>query len=126
MKKIFTIALVFIATSLISQEFTYKKVSSSFGTVKMKGTLKITDTIIHMTGKGFNFSMKVKKTLDANGYKQFKSINPDGSLNENTRWSLSYSDLKKTREWMFITEMKDDFSGSYQVTTYFLIPKEEE
>jgi hypothetical protein len=123
-KMIFLLLLIFTVTAF-SQEYTYNKVVSNGGSIKMQGTLKITDTLIHMTGKGFQFSVKVEKTLDQNGYKQFKQVKPDGSLNENVRYSISFADIGKKRQWTFITETMDDFSGTYQAMSYFLKPKDE-
>lgn len=122
MKKIISICLLLFATTLFSQDFTYNKVVSAAGSIKMKGSIRFTDSIIFMKGKGFDVKIPVKLTINTDLLKQYKVKVSKTAYSDDLRYSLTKDTSGKKIKYFFITEIKDDFSGTYNATTYFLKP----
>ena len=120
MKSILFIGIVlFLAFQSHSQNFIYKEIIHSGHSVKMEGTLMVSDSIIRLTGPQFDITYKVELKVSAGDVKQFMVIEPKS--NGDTRMTLNAS--KKNP--MFMMESKDNFTNQILSTIYKLELKDE-
>ena len=66
--------------------------------------------------------MPVKVTLKNDLITQYKTKITKDTYSDDIRLSLTKDAMSKNGGYVFIMEVKDNFSGSYQATTYFLLP----
>ncbi len=111
------------SVSAFSQHFTYKRILSKGYFLKTKGTMHVTDTLITITGKGYNTAMSVKVDTKAAGITIYKVKESENKYSDNMRLSFSKNQLSKKEEHLFVMESKDPFSGTLTTVTYYLKPE---
>lgn len=119
--KYFIICLVsFFTVFAKAQSFDYKKIHLQGQSIKLKGRVLVTDTLVTIIANKTPSVFHVTKTVDAPGVKQFKVI---GTGDYNIRMTLNNPEpATNTNPKTFVLEMRDAFSGSYTTTIYYLIP----
>ncbi|RSC96020.1 hypothetical protein [Tenacibaculum singaporense] len=118
MKKLL-FAFVLISTTCFSQEFTYKKVISQGHTLKMKGKISVSDSIISIYTNDMPAIFKVEKTLEANFVKQYKALQV--SADTEIRITLSNPEKpSKLNPRSLLMETKNSFSNDIVTLLYLL------
>lgn len=121
-----TITLIFflISVNFYGQNFSYKKTTANGIIVRTKGTVSLKDSILTITGKGFESKFTLKETGTLPNGKQFKAV---GLPNERfVRITFSTPGIKTKNITKTLTiESRDDFSGAIATVVYFLKEEKE-
>ena len=119
MKKKFRVAVImcFLSICVYSQNYTFKTAVADGVTVRMKGTVSVSDSIIVLTIKGDSSKLEVVKTSHNDLLSQYRVTNISGD------YKIRISLTKEGNKHSLIYEAKDEFTGVITTIIYFLKPE---
>ena len=128
MFKGFLFFLLFTAFSCLGQQYNFNRVLSQGYSLKFKGYVIVSDTLITIKQDTTISKFKVNIISDINNSKSWKYINEN---NSDFKMRFSFNCIKNTlfkknEECTFIMEVRDDFTGSLNTVIYPLISNREE
>ena len=119
MKKITTLLFTLIMAISYSQNFTYDKISSMGQTIKLKGKITVTDSLITIYSNGVPTSFKVKKVTDTQAHKMYEAL----EMGNGTEMRVSLNrpiEPDKYNPNALVLETKRAFSETYDMILYYI------